>query len=382
MAKHELHFITAFRALAALWVLASHCMIWGGWHPLPLPNAKLAVDLFMMLSGFLMAANADARWRLEPLTDGGARLRFWVRRYFRIAPAYYLALALAVVTSAHFLEGYLHLQALKQPAWIGAELDNSPESHDFSLWNILMHLTFAFGLSPRASSSTLLPDWSLALEMQFYLTFPLIYLLARRAGYVAMIAGLSAFAIFISDLGSLRSAFADPSLLVFALQYFLAGIACYRLLTAQLTLPYALTLLCVSLAALLYVHWLTDHPFTVGVLFLALCLFGWLERSGTTPGPFVALFRSRAVTFASETSYSVYLFHGFFISGFGLLLKYTPVGALSIQQRTVAMFLFVLPLSYAVAYLVLRWIERPGIDFGKRVLSRIGTESPTLGAPT
>lgn len=365
MAKHEFHFISAFRALAALWVLTSHCMIWGGWHPLPIPNPKVAVELFMMLSGFLMAANADERWGSEPLTHPAACWRFWVRRFFRIAPAYYLALAIAVITNAYFFEGYLHLQDINEAAWLGAKLDDHPESHDFGLWNILLHVTFAFGFSPRASSSTLLPDWSLGLEMQFYLVFPLIFLLARRCGYVATIAALSAASIFIGGLGSLRGAFSDPSLLVFKLQFFLVGIACYALLTARLAPLHASALLSVSLAAILFDRGSTD----VGVLFLALYLFGWLERRGITPSPFVALFRSRAVAFASDTSYSVYLFHGFFISGFGLLLKYTSLGELSIQHRSLAMFLFVLPLSYGTAYTVLRWIERPSIDFGKRLIS-------------
>ena len=46
----EFAFINLFRAIAAFWVLAAHCMIWGGWYGVPLPSAKIAVDLFMMIS--------------------------------------------------------------------------------------------------------------------------------------------------------------------------------------------------------------------------------------------------------------------------------------------------------------------------------------------
>jgi len=41
------HSIAALRALAAFWVLAAHCMIWGGWYGVPLPSpkeAKLAIE--------------------------------------------------------------------------------------------------------------------------------------------------------------------------------------------------------------------------------------------------------------------------------------------------------------------------------------------------
>ena len=67
-AGRRIVFINVFRAGAAYWVLCAHCMIWGGWFWLPLPPAKSAVDLFMMISGYLMAANASARSRAEPLT--------------------------------------------------------------------------------------------------------------------------------------------------------------------------------------------------------------------------------------------------------------------------------------------------------------------------
>ena len=111
------HSIAALRALAAFWVLAAHCMIWGGWYGVPLPSPKYAVDLFMMISGFLMVAQADARGTAEPLSQGRNRLRFWLRRYFRLAPAYYLALGLAVVTAPYFLAGYQALQDLNPSAW-------------------------------------------------------------------------------------------------------------------------------------------------------------------------------------------------------------------------------------------------------------------------
>ena len=70
----EYVFINLFRSIAACWVLAAHCMIWGGWYGLPLPYAKMAVDLFMMISGYLMASNGLARSNIEPLSN----LRSWL----------------------------------------------------------------------------------------------------------------------------------------------------------------------------------------------------------------------------------------------------------------------------------------------------------------
>ena len=45
--------INGLRGISCLWVVISHCGIWGGYKGYN-PNAKVAVDIFMMISGFLM----------------------------------------------------------------------------------------------------------------------------------------------------------------------------------------------------------------------------------------------------------------------------------------------------------------------------------------
>ena len=61
----NLHLSTSFVGLRAFWVLTAHCMIWGDWYGIPIPSAKIAVDLFMMISGYLMTANAFAREQFD-----------------------------------------------------------------------------------------------------------------------------------------------------------------------------------------------------------------------------------------------------------------------------------------------------------------------------
>src|SRR5580700_3729370 len=88
----RLDFMDGIRGAAAFWVLLAHCMIWGGWYGIPVPDPKIAVDIFMVVSGYLMFYLAEERSAKEPPGQLASVLKFWTRRFFRIAPVYYLVL--------------------------------------------------------------------------------------------------------------------------------------------------------------------------------------------------------------------------------------------------------------------------------------------------
>jgi len=369
---HQYLFINLFRAGASLWVLMGHCMSWGGWRGIPLPSEKMAVDLFMIISGFLMAANSQARSSRESLDSARNCSRFWLRRVFRIAPAYYVALAVAFISAPAFVAGYQELQKLPgdSPAFDIAEFT------DFSATNFLLHLSFLFGLAPQACSSTLLPDWSLSLEMQFYLAFPLIFIVMERFGF-ARVALLLAIPSYLVGNAIFRSMdFREFSFLPMKLNYFLAGILLFKCLYSESNQwKRALTCACAfMLVALGYRY--SDQWVVLPGLLAAMMLLGFLEGTGRTPRWVAKAIDSIGVKFASDTSYSVYLFHGFFISASGLLIAAWP--ALFWQEpltRTVAILAFTTIGAYAVSVLTYRYIEKPGISAGKALLKRMPPNS-------
>ena len=355
-------FINLFRALAAFWVLVAHCNIWGGWfHPI-VPDAKIAVDLFMMISGYLMIANADRRWSGEPLSNPRNWLRFLVRRYFRIAPAYYVSLGLAVALGPLFLGGY---DVLFDRSTIGLGQNVNPERIVYSPLNILSHLTFLFGLHPTGSFSTFLPDWSLSLEMQFYAIFPLIMISFRRFGPIRTALALSAVSALATYWVDAVTTFLEPSLLVFKLRYFLVGMLLYEALRRDAAAP--IKFVSITAGALLSLGTHADAQMLIApALLLAMAFSGYREQRN---GP-NRLTGSQIVTFASDSSFGVYLFHGFFISAFGLLLSAMPeLTAMSVPGQTVLMLIFVAPLSYIAGALSHRWIEIPGVALGRAVLA-------------
>ncbi len=118
------------------------------------------------------------------------------------------------------------------PAWGGAVLAlDSPDFQPLSFWNLFSHYNFTFGFIPKLVNSNMLPDWSIGLEMQFYLLFPILVLIIARLGSAA-----TTFFVFLStiatakfvglyDHAGLIARFPQPSFILFKLNIFLAGIA-------------------------------------------------------------------------------------------------------------------------------------------------------------
>jgi peptidoglycan/LPS O-acetylase OafA/YrhL len=170
---HHLPALNGLRALAVIGVVAYHLQF--GWAS----GGYLGVDLFFVLSGFLITS------LLLEERVGTGRLNlaaFWARRAKRLLPALFLvllALALYLVVNA---------------AWGGPGangLVDLPGLRGDALATLLYvgnwHAIFA-GQSYFAQFSTPSPlqhTWSLAIEEQFYLVWPLVLLLilrgARRA---------------------------------------------------------------------------------------------------------------------------------------------------------------------------------------------------------
>ena len=161
--------LDGLRGLAIALVLAHHLV--SGWHPAarwlaaPVRIADVGwvgVDLFFALSGFLITG---------VLLDACGRpayfRTFYVRRLLRIWPLY--ATVLMVLTAA----------ALARPGMAGGE------GHRFlALWPWYWTHTLNFFIARHGWGSPLATDhlWSLAIEEQFYLVWPLLVaLLPRRA---------------------------------------------------------------------------------------------------------------------------------------------------------------------------------------------------------
>lgn len=124
----------------------------------------IGVDLFFVLSGFLITGIlADTR-------DGERYFRnFYARRFLRIFPLYYLALFFIFGIVPHFgLADSAQLYTIHAQRWY--------------LWTYLGNLGYALHGNARFETDNY---WSLAVEEQFYLLWPLFVLLLRRRQLIA-----------------------------------------------------------------------------------------------------------------------------------------------------------------------------------------------------
>jgi len=361
------------RGCSALWVVVAHCCFWGGYKGY-VPDPKVAVDIFMMVSGFLMMYTTDNLHAKEPLREKRNWVRFYLRRFFRISPGYYASLAIAVVLSSIYVPSYQLLGKLNHNPYLAGL------SADFSATNIVLHITYLFGVLPKYAFSTLLPDWSLSLEMQFYLVFPLVYLFLKMVKSSAwlIVCGLAVLAISYVSSATIMKDFTEVSLILYQFPFFMIGSLIffisrneYRAL--QLAASFLVTAFCMF-AIVLKSH---DDVYLLG----AACLL-FLSSTNTSVSltlngsrasvPIDRIFNNRLFKTLSDLSFSVYLFHGFVISILGARIEPALYSlGFSTKQSVVVIIACVLPITYVAAYLSYKYIEQPGIRLGKFVITKI-----------
>ncbi|MDB5499456.1 MAG: acyltransferase 3 [Phenylobacterium sp.] len=164
--------IDGLRAVAVLAIVAYHAF------PLWVPGGFVGVDVFFVISGFLITG-IIARQRDE---GRFSYLAFYLRRARRIVPAYVVVLAAIAALSCWLL-------LPNRLTWVGGPLAAS----GLFLTNIAFTTAYGY-FTPGAQQNPLLHLWSLGVEEQFYLVWPLLLALlsltAQRWVRLAAAAGL------------------------------------------------------------------------------------------------------------------------------------------------------------------------------------------------
>ena len=340
-ARGRLGFLDAARGVAALMVVAAHGVnvyvpAYLPWAQANLELGRAGVVLFLMISGFIIPAS---------LEQGGDLRKFWLRRFFRLFPAYWLSVAVA----------FLCLLAVPRlPAPV-------PSDH---VGDWLVNLTMCQGFVGRPDVSGVY--WTLQLELVVYAACSLLFAfgLLRRVGWWVGVFLVLAFL----PVGLVRPLFMGKPYVLNEYKFLylvpLMGLIAQRYYSGRLGWKrfYALV---VAQPVFLAGVWLFSkilYPDEVELVSLRTWLLNWgvayllflgVLEARRLPTPAVALWLGRV-------SYSVYLFHP-------LVLAWLTVAAVPIWLG--------LPLllagTVAVSALTYYGVEEPGIAVGRALERRL-----------
>lgn len=364
--------LDGLRGLAALWVLLSHVGILVGMPSVPVLSwGGSAVDLFMMISGFLMAHHYLGRYQTKAWNAPRTWMHFWTKRWFRIAPAYFILLGLALLLGPTL--GEFRTEIAAHYPWTATR----PERYlDRSWTNVAAHLTFIFGAFPQFAFRTPLPDWSIGLEMQFYAALPFLMLVLGPGlrTWRTVLVVLSTFVLSISFRG-FYALFDMPSFLLIKLPVFMVGVlVAYGLAHRKMGLPILLVSL-ISLLNLVRIHNAEAVLFAIMAAGFCVLLAGQhlpgLRTLHRALQPLREALGSRYGAIAGDYAYSIYLLHLLFLLPLAaVLLRHSWFADLGAWQRWSLASLLVLPPCLLACWLLHHFVEQPGINVGKRVAER------------
>jgi peptidoglycan/LPS O-acetylase OafA/YrhL len=330
--------IDGLRAIAVTSVVAYHAglsLFSGGF---------VGVDVFFVISGYLIGSHVYKEMRHSRFGIAS----FYQKRAKRILPALFAVLLFCYIVSIFLLDG-MELKTLAE--YIVATVASAS--------NILIWLKVNY-FSPGANQNPLLMTWSLGVEEQFYLIFPLIMLFFVRMGR--------------------RRLFIATLLLVFAsLTLSVLGIFKYRTATFYLLPTRAWELAVGILLAIYEVDRPPKHLYVggrfanlLGLFGIAMLLYAILRYDANTPFPGLAatlpvigtalilaspsgwlnrnLLSFQPIVFVGLVSYSWYLWHWPLLS-FARIVADRDISTATASGIAV--------LSFGVACFSYRFIERP-----------------------
>lgn len=352
--------IDGLRAIAVTAVVLFHSGL------VPLHGGFAGVDVFFVISGFLVTAIL-----LKDMRNGHySILQFYERRVRRILPA--LAVVLVATTLA---------------AWV-LMIPPQLEAYSKSLLAVLMFVSnLLFGansgyFSPALEEAPLLHTWSLSIEEQYYLLFPLLLAALLRRGPRMVTLGLSGMAVASLALAQ-WGAVAEPEV-----NFFFSLSRFWELLAGSLA------------AWIAHRHPLKSHG-PAAMLGLGLILGAMLWHSDRIPYPSVytlmpVVGTGLVILFAGADNLTGRLLSLPPMVGIGLIsysayLWHQPLFALARVAATDAPEVWTMAaltgLTYGLAWASWRWIEQPfrraddrWLAAPKRLFTRAGLATVCLVA--
>ncbi len=288
--------LDGLRAIAVVFVIVYHTDLG------LLPGGFIGVDIFFVLSGFLITNQLSGA-----INNGQFRFRdFYLRRIRRLIPAYTAVSLASMVAGYYFLlpKNFVYHAKLTGLAFL-------------SVGNFYIENTSSGYFAPQSAEIPLLHTWSLSVEEQFYLVWPalLLWLLkvARRGNRLLLLGGGFALCLWWSQWQALH----EPAVAY----YLLPARFCELLVGALLSIsmgrlprltPGAANGFQVLGLALLFAGAFMFGAGTVfpGLNAMVVCLAtALLIYAGSTSSAMASVLATAPMVLVGRLSYSLYLWH-------------------------------------------------------------------------
>ena len=354
--------LTPLRGLAALWVVLYHyCVIYlsnlprGKVFPV-LGGGYLAVDLFFLLSGFVMTHV----YRDTLARDPKAHARqFFSARIARLYPLHLFVLGLFVAAALAFA-------AVRSIA--AGDFSVMPLAGARSLTALAANLFLLQGFSAETLSWNY-PTWSITFEVVGYVLFPLaLPLIVRTSGrgkrrlavvLVAMLAGLAWLT------GGNFNQWSGAGALARCLPEFILGMLLYSAYQQdRLRALLGRDRVIVACALLILVLLAVNAPAPAIIVLFPILMLAAVSNTGV----FAKLINRPALIRLGEISYSLYLVHGFVQYLASRLYFHPDVRAALSPPQSLALALFMAGVSLLFANLTYDAVEESGRRYLRALL--------------
>lgn len=321
MSQDRILHIEKLRGISILLVLLFHLEIPGFQY------GYFGVDLFFVISGYLMAL------LYGDLQDVPTVKQFFRKRLARILPAYFVVILATIFAAVLlFLPHEIDL-IMKHNLWAALLMPNVGFWMDAAYFDYML-------LRP------LLNLWSLGVELQFYVLFPVLLLIWRRSNSLLLLVA------FISLVCYGINSFVDPKTAFFMLPgrlwEFIAGFYAAKYVTTATAKHESLGLLAITslvILLLLLPQLKIQNTFVISVIVIALSSLA--INFGFKTGNEESWLSSGLVTIG-KYSYSIYLVHFPII----VFANYVPFGGTNLEVdgwiKLAAVLLAILISSYAL----------------------------------
>ena len=352
--------IEGLRGIAVLLVVLYHA------HVPYVNGGYIGVDVFFVISGYLISG---LLMKEMETTGRIGFLQFYARRGRRLLPA--AALTVLVTLAA----GYFVLAPVEQNSLAKTAMSTSLYCSNFRF----IHQKTDY-LAADANADPLLHTWSLAVEEQFYLFWPLLILLAMRAfagarqrrglfWLMSIVGGLSfAASLFLTDYNQPWAFFSSPTR---AWEFAVGALAC--LLNARSSqarimklLPWAGLFLILGTSF----FYATETPFPGVAAVLPVLGAAFLLPTGARQSTSRTLLENPPMQFFGSISYSWYLWH------WPVLVLAGLVWNLNLPGRLVCVLVSIL-----LAWLTQLLVENP-VRFHPALVPRPGLSMALTGGLT